>query len=791
MNTDSVLKHLLNDGESLEQYLSKQLVTFEDINRRMFLRERSENRLLPDHYYRLLTEVTFNGITNISGIFSKGLVDLADKMLGWSGNLIIVKTQQQHQWQEKVTYLPPLVLKSALISKRFDRNWNNAEDVRDFFDNIILPNFQYTALASPSIKQLDEFIKLNRGFHDLHMHLNGSTETDVAWQDYLDHPDKIYAELQREWVSGRVKELLEQESSLLEPNKFKDLLMIARRLRNMMYDLINAPESENAKLTINQILIKVQKLYTPLPEDSLRNPFFNLIADKNVKSSKLAVEALMFVRVLNHIALYPDDHCKSLFHFYLLILGLCNRLLVQQTHQYGFEQFQKLTINGMREFSELEYASRFQQIQGNQFQNFGFLEGRFSPKENEEKLVGMLNKINGGWSSMLDTLKLSHSDVLNKPDLKLVAHFIKRAEGINVDSRIRHKWLRNEIWDRGKVLAILLKNHPQYKKLVVGIDAASSEFDAPPEVFAPLFRKLRRSEIHNFTYHAGEDFHHLVSGLRAIFEAIEFTEMMPNNRIGHAVATGLAPNLWLSAVGNRLLIRRGEWLDNLIFIYYLINSYGAGRLEHLKDVLPGIIIDLAESIYDETVSLEQLIEAWLNRKFEPMLLLAKSREEAANYSVFDAIEWNEIKNASVSEDAKRLIRKYHDEKFRKAYEGIIEITPDDLLTAKTMEICQQIILKIMSDRLIIIEALPTSNVRIGHHRSFQSYHLWNWLKFRKEKHPIPPIVIGTDDTGIFATNILNEYANVYLHLTEKQSENFAMKSIKEFESNSLKYRFSN
>ena len=37
----------------------------------------------------------------------------------------------------------------------------------------------------------------------------------------------------------------------------------------------------------------------------------------------------------------------------------------------------------------------------------------------------------------------------------------------------------------------------------------------------------------------------------------------------------------------------------------------------------------------------------------------------------------------------------------------------------------------------MIETLPTSNIRISHHYNYDTYHLWNWLKWEKEGKAIP------------------------------------------------------
>ena len=63
---------------------------------------------------------------------------------------------------------------------------------------------------------------------------------------------------------------------------------------------------------------------------------------------------------------------------------------------------------------------------------------------------------------------------------------------------------------------------------------------AGPEVFSPAFRYMRNhwtgNEDLRITFHAGEDFVHLLSGLRMIVEAEEFLEMRQGDRIGHGKA---------------------------------------------------------------------------------------------------------------------------------------------------------------------------------------------------------------------------------------------------------------
>lgn len=74
----------------------------------------------------------------------------------------------------------------------------------------------------------------------------------------------------------------------------------------------------------------------------------------------------------------------------------------------------------------------------------------------------------------------------------------------------------------------------------------------------------------------GEDFLHLVSGIRATVEAVDFLSLGDGNRVGHAIALGIDPQLWLDRTGERITVPRSEWLDNLVFAGTLL----AGHPEH-------------------------------------------------------------------------------------------------------------------------------------------------------------------------------------------------------------------
>lgn len=780
-----IFKYLLSDQESLVHYQQNKNVNFDDIRRRLFLNHRNQDYYIPDHILRISHHQAFTDIKNLKDIFLKGVLRLATENLEIKNKIISIIPKRENIWQEIITFLPPLFLQALLIHKEY-RNKDSKISNEEFYNLNIIPNTRFTSIPSTGNRDLQKFVNTIGGLHDLHMHLNGSIETDQVWQDYLRNPISLYKDLKESYKIPKVKEQLEQESTLFEPLSFVRLLRDAQKIRMLFYIYVYDEKNLNK--------FKVSSNPSNISGGS-KHPFLKKINSDRNYPHLMSVETYMFVLVLEKISIKENTYILSKLHHYLLILGLTNRLIVQQTHQNGFEQFQKNTLNGMRENSEKTFKRRFLQMNGNNLKNLNFLEGRFSPKGNLPELKMQIDNIYAGWTDMLDIL---NTEIPQKNvELKLVAHFIKKAD-TKPHSQIRHKSLRTEIIRKAKNLIALLKIAPTYRDKIRGIDAASSELDAPPEVFAITYRFLRNNGFTHFTYHAGEDFYHIIDGLRAIYEAIEFCDLKKNDRIGHAVATGIDAELWLNIVGTTMQISRGLHLDNLTFVYHLLNTAKITGIENFNLLCKNIenrILSLSKDIYNNDYSVNEIVNAWLLRKFCPLHMF---NDDLNLLKLSGAYDKNEIKllrdnNYHNIADKKHveLYKKYHDKSFSSAYNKIIEIDTVGLVDIETIKKLQLLLLKFMAKKEIVIETLPTSNIRIGFHKNFSTYHIKNWIKFKEDKHPIPEIVVGSDDTGIFATNIFNEYANIYCSLIDDgKSHSEVISLLKKLNKNSLKFKFS-
>ena len=727
MKSNSHISYLLTDHLSRSSYQNGEDVTLDDIERRLMIIARKHNHVIPHHYLRLVSNSSFRGIEKKSQVFTQALPQLAEDFLERRNNRIYVRIEKFNAWQEQIAYIPPMLLISAYIFKNVISSITDI--VSDsFYNQYIAPNLGNTSLIPPYISQLEELKKENNGFNDLHIHLNGTMETESVWLDILHYPERVIHNMEESAKGNKLaKEQYEQFDNWTRPDKLKHSITQAINLREFLF-------SEICKV------VPVNEAFTRQAESRL------------------------YISVLHYLSMYPDNKkVASSFHHYLLILGLVNQMLVQQPQCFGFEQFQHYTSNGLREYSEQEYEQRFLQLAGNQLDNIKIIEGRFSPKDTQDKNNQLIDKIRRGW------LLLNNRQGCNKSNIRLIAHFIKRADKQKKDIRFKELRLKNR--KICEALISLRNSGSKNGKAIVGIDAAASEFDTPPEVFAPVFKKLRKKGFQHFTYHAGEDFYHLLGGLRAIYEAITFLDLQRGDRIGHATAAGVDPETWAHNVGCEVVVPIGAYMDDLLFVYYLISNNECKALESLMPRLYMRITELSREIFpNDEFQVYDLIYSWKKRQ-EDILELA------------DSGELNNIK----------ALKRYHQKEYVEKYKKEIKVKIFEILDENALREVQLAILKIMHHKEIAIETLPTSNIFIGYHNSFNTYHLVNWIRWEKEGKPIPPIVLGTDDAGIFATNIYNEYCHIYTLLVYEYDFciNEAFEIIRKINRNANYYIFNN
>lgn len=332
------------------------------------------------------------------------------------------------------------------------------------------------------------------------------------------------------------------------------------------------------------------------------------------------------------------------------------------------------------------------------------------------------------------------------------------------------------------------------------------------------------------TYHVGEDFLDVVDGLRAIEEALIFLNMKCGDRLGHAIALGIDSKQWYSEKGYHIILSKQDYLDNVVWLYYKIVEFNIPDPDNVKEYLlmeytryftdiysssfnENELEFLMEGVYKNYVnrsrreeigkdpysndvrynynrvkggiwdfSIAMYYQAWRLRGDNPDLykkgyFMMQSYVEysinsfAVNYTTPQAYEQRTIPEIAF------LYYSYHYNK-RVRLEGSESIDikisePMIQITGKVQKAMQ----KNLAQRGIGIETNPTSNVLISTFKKYRDHPIINLYnrglisdkEFSNDCAQIS-VSINTDDKGVFATSLENEYALMACDLEHKRDK---------------------
>ena len=173
-----------------------------------------------------------------------------------------------------------------------------------------------------------------------------------------------------------------------------------------------------------------------------------------------------------------------------------------------------------------------------------------------------------------------------------------------------------------QALVGVLRGFPLALRTFRGIDLCTDEAGVPIWVMAPLMRWVRETgqvaaallrdrgiegvPPLRTTVHAGEDFVHLLTGLRRLDEAIRHLGLEEGDRIGHGMALGLDPAIWFERIGRVVQTREERLLDLVWEWNFYAKSHadvGSGRLSYLRSN----IARLGEQVFGGPVTPEDLV----------------------------------------------------------------------------------------------------------------------------------------------------------------------------------------
>ena len=797
-----------------------------DILRHAMVAERLHDHRKPDHFYAnyLLSRFPARH-PDLYGLISTTLESTADRYLTWEGGCVRIQPHRFADWQDAVPILSPMVVAvECLRTKSSMRNSTN-DHVRLW---AVQRTMRYTAILSPVCPAVEDEISQN-GLNEMHMHLNGSTEVDRIWIEACNSPLTHYKNIRSEWQSKftsantpvSLRQRYDEIHPGLEPWDVYQLYRACKRVRVYLTMLMSAQNGSGVDGNIVDLCSD-----RPISDwDALVLADYVPPGMTGGPHEELVTEALWWWKLLDFAELNTNnrEECSIGIYFLLTVHALTCRMTVQQFHEYGFDQFQKHTFVGARNKLEpaLDCTSRFYQLNTTQRGDIANLEGRFAPKEDVSGIARQLQTIEVShrrYKSGSDAERFRPLTSRSHPGasgsgqsltakkrgtVSAVCHFIKEVDKSNPFSdksqpQVRYWKLRGKLAKQRRSLSTLYAKAPLVRELLHAIDGASNELHTPPEVFAPIFHAMRLAGVPHATFHVGEEYHHLASGIRAVFEALTYLNMRSGDRLGHCVALGVMPPRWRRFLGPRLMLPVLEDLDNAVFAHHhlkLIGGHAAtvGRLEHL-------ITERSLEVYGQEYSPVLLYKAWELRSLDVYTYYKYPHlfedTDAGYLQQLWLIETRDqiIKARKTSPLAFELLLRYHSTEVRRAGAAFVEVTlkdyDDDALRA-----LQNMVVERMNCAQVAIEALPTSNIRIGHYDDFAEYHLFRWLGFEragyKPGEPKPTVCIGSDDPGIFASNLRNEYCHIVQTLITEygKSQSEAARIVADLNGNGRAFQF--
>lgn len=392
-----------------------------------------------------------------------------------------------------------------------------------------------------------------------------------------------------------------------------------------------------------------------------------------------------------------------------------------------------------------------------------------------------------------------------KGDTHLALHFSRSERRNTLGKREKlHRQLLDTIAELQKTLwAWSGRRHPietldsstdyvDLARLVRILDVAGEETAGPIELFAPVIRVLREMsgsqpgvKAWTLSIHAGEDFDHPVSGLRAIEETVYFCGMTKGDRLGHALALGIDVRAWMGRQV-RCFLTVGGYLDNLVFLYFKAQEI---QKKHPEVVLAWTLSDLYTEVkkwsailYGHVQEPQTLVDAWRFRRncyFKAQDLPACALDLGKVW-VPDADTFSRQPES----DAVKLWRRYHSlEDFKEKDRRVLVVSPGQqelscgqyevvVLSEYEIALVEQVQDFMMQElaESIAIEACPTSNIYVGRLKQIAEHPVFRWdppdsaeiqheAKFNRHalRSSAMRVCLNTDDPGLMPTSISHEH----------------------------------
>lgn len=760
------------------------------------------------------------------------------KILVEDNNEPFVNYEHLLKWRDLSYYTGEDLMTTSFFAYLDNRSQRN----RDFF--------AWRPTAFSDNKRLR--LLLNKGLGENHFHLKGSGPVfDLSWINLMNNPTKFEKEF-----SNLEKELnlLTKVSNSVHSSKkeLKVLVYKAAYIRSKLFGFLQNINNSVSDIDLSKESNKVDS-YELLSNMHEISQYINLLKfdvghkfeydgenhhvidyaiPKNIHISNFEKSYVLYgerkIMYDCFQGLYRNDgkfeEYIYLFHAYLLIKAQFRAEFIQVNNKVGFGNF--ANYQNRKEYFLPDgsiYHTAFINLavhDTKRHTNINSFELRVAPKDHVLKLKKSIEEYNIALKgNKIQTSKLRKESIENfdlyKENIFYTIHYIKKKDNrksdcISSDVLCRHHNLRKEIKDQSIAISQLRESFFPASNYIRGIDAASSEFDANPEVFAQGFRYLKNHKLKGdlnhlkdslkepkiyATYHAGEDFYDIVDGLRAIDECVKFLNLKQGDRLGHALALGIDVNEYYTFKHNKLMLPKQIVLDNIVWLLAMVRKYGISKhpneISRLENIYDNLYYEIFTSNYDKSHPLKEknvhhttYFDSWKLRGDDPYLYFDKLELDVykkINFNYWERCRINEeyprIKNVRQNIDVKRIIQAYHfNSKIKDAGTNIKQFEVTHAYKELVIAV-QNKMMYFIKNKNIAIETNPTSNYLIGTFKRYAKHPITKFHNLGLEVDneiikncPQLSVSINTDDQGIFSTSIENEFALMAISLEKEKNE---------------------
>lgn len=287
---------------------------------------------------------------------------------------------------------------------------------------------------------------------------------------------------------------------------------------------------------------------------------------------------------------------------------------------------------------------------------------------------------------------------------------------------------------------------------IVGVDTANYEIDCPPEVFVGMFHEIcTYAPDMKKTFHVGEDFRNITTGLRRVDEAMEFLKMEDGDRLGHASALGLDIQGYFDHTRNYANCTQLEWLDDLAWLWHCLNEVGYVLNQNKKFAMQSHLEREFDICYQE-ISTRVVAINQMGKLDKPIETYWDAMNLRGDWMKADDAERKKLENGhGFLELYFRNVEFYNE--LKQNY--VQKIDDDYIVIVKTVQ--QHILTKLINNG-IVIEANPSSNRKISYVEKNASLPVVELINRFAARGALDNLCINTDDSSIFQTNLTNEYS---------------------------------